>query len=355
MRLLDRYIGRTIVAAIAIAGLVLLGLFTFITFVEELQDVGTGHYGFLEVFKYVLMKIPRLAYELFPVAALIGALMGLTALSRSAELVAMRAAGIARGTIVLAVLKAGLLFVVLAIVLGEFISPYTEQYARGYAAARKSDQLATRSGKGFWVRDGNSYINIKAVLPGDRLEGVYIYEFDDNARLRTSTYARGASYVDGQWVLTEIRQTEVAEYGVVSRDIEQASWSSVLRPELLSIVAVKPEILSVWSLVRYIEYLDSNNLETRLYRHAMWAKIFYPVATAVMVFLAVPLVLSSRSRSVSMGRRVMLGFMIGLAFHVTNQAAGNLGAVVDLSPLASAAAPTLLALLVGMVMLRRTA
>ncbi|NNM01447.1 MAG: LptF/LptG family permease, partial [Gammaproteobacteria bacterium] len=179
--------------------------------------------------------------------------------------------------------------------------------------------------------------------------------FDDDARLRTSTYARSASYVDGQWVLSGIRQTEVAEHGVVARQIEQASWNSVLRPELLSIVAVKPEILSVWSLVRYIEYLDSNNLETRLYQHAMWAKIFYPAATAVMVFLAVPLVLSSSSRSVSMGRRVMLGFLIGLAFHVINTASGNLGAVVDLSPLASAAAPTLLALLVGMVMLRRTA
>ncbi|MBT8447140.1 MAG: LPS export ABC transporter permease LptG, partial [Gammaproteobacteria bacterium] len=292
MRLLDRYIGRTIVAAIAIAGLVLLGLFTFITFVEELSDVGTGQYGFPEVISYVAMKVPRLAYELFPVAALIGALIGLTALSRSAELVAMRAAGVARGAIVLAVLKAGLLFVVLAIVLGEFVSPYTEQYARSYSAAKKSGQVATRTGKGFWARDGNSYINIKAVLPGDTLEGVYIYEFDDDARLRTSTYARSASYVDGQWVLSGIRQTEVAEHGVVARQIEQASWNSVLRPELLSIVAVKPEILSVWSLVRYIEYLDSNNLETRLYQHAMWAKIFYPAATAVMVFLAVPLVLS---------------------------------------------------------------
>ncbi len=355
MRLLDRYIGRTIVGAIVVVSLVLLGLFTFITFVEELQDVGTQEYGFLEVVAYVLMKTPRLAYDLFPVAALIGALMGLTALSRSAELVAMRAAGIPRGAIVLAVLKAGLLFVVLAIVLGEFISPYTEQYAKGYALAKKTSQVATRSGKGFWARDGNSYINIKAVLPGDRLEGVYIYEFDDDARLRTSTYADSANYADGQWRLQGIRQTEVGEYGVVAREIDQASWSSVLRPELLSIVAVKPEILSIWSLVRYIDYLESNNLETRLYRHAMWAKIFYPVATAVMVFLAVPLVLSSRSRSVSMGRRVMLGFLIGLAFHVGNQAAGNLGAVVDLSPFASAAAPTLVALAVGMLMLKRTA
>jgi len=63
VRLLDRYIGRTVITTTLIVLAVLLALFTFMTFLSELKMVGRGHYGYLQALTYVVMAIPRLCYQ----------------------------------------------------------------------------------------------------------------------------------------------------------------------------------------------------------------------------------------------------------------------------------------------------
>ncbi len=77
------------------------------------------------------------------------------------------------------------------------------------------------------------------------------------------------------------------------------------------------------------------------------------LALVAMVVLAVPMVLRA-DRSVSVGQRVLVGAMIGLAFHLLNQAAGHLGVVYEVMPMFSAGAPTLIMLLAAGLMLART-
>ena len=69
-----------------------------------------------------------------------------------------------------------------------------------------------------------------------------------------------------------------------------------------------------------------------------------------MVFLAIPLVLGSASRSVTVGRRILIGALIGLTFHVLNQASGHLGIVFGVPAAVSALGPTLLVLLIGVAL-----
>ncbi len=68
MRLLDRYLGRVVRGAIGINVAVLLCLFTLFEFVERLKDLGRGGYDLSGVAISVAARIPRLCYELFPLA-----------------------------------------------------------------------------------------------------------------------------------------------------------------------------------------------------------------------------------------------------------------------------------------------
>lgn len=352
MKTLDRYIGRAVAGAILTVTVVLVAVFSFFKFIDELDAVGRGSYGVLQVAEYVLLSMPHLAYELFPMAALLGSLIALGNLVATSEITVIRAAGVSLGRIVLSVLKAGVVIMVIAVIVGEFIAPPSEQVGRHRRSIAQSDQIALKTKHGFWARDGASYINIRRVLPGNRVEDIYIYEFDEDHRLRVSTHARSAEYRDGRWLLNGIKQTDIGDERITGRQVDQAVWDSLLRPALINVVMIDPASLSMRELSGHISYQRANAQDSQRYEQALWTKVVYPLATGVMVFLAVPLVFGA-SRSVGVGQRIMLGAVIGLVFHIVNQAAGHLGVVYHLSPALSVAAPTLVVLGVGIVLLRR--
>ena len=217
--ILDRYIGANVVAGVLLALLVLLGLFTLFEFVDELEHLGRGEYSLGPILLYVTLRVPRLTYELFPIAALVGALIGLGMLARNGELTVMRCAGLSRRDIAMSVMKSGLIFVVCSMCLGEFLSPYAEQYGTNYRSMKRNSTVSLRTRGGLWARDGDSYINIRQVLPGNTLRDIYIHEFDAAARLRTTTHAREARYEANRWILEEIVQTQFGDRKLVRKQL----------------------------------------------------------------------------------------------------------------------------------------
>lgn len=353
MKILDRYVGVAVVSATATVLVVLVALFSFFSFIDELEKVGSGSYGVVQSIVFVLLSMPGLTYELFPMAALIGSLLGLGTLMRNSEITVIRCCGVSKVRLMLSVMKAGAVFVLIAVFIGEFIAPPAERFAREYRSLAISDRITLKTQNGFWARDGNSYINIRQILPGDQVADVFIYEFDEDNRLRISTYAKSARYNGKRWVLEGISQTILEDGEIRTRQVDMATWDSLLKPDLITMIAINPDSLSIWSLVKYIGFLSSNRQNSQRYEHALWIKLTYPLATIVMVFLAIPMVLRA-SRSTTVGRSILLGGLIGLGFHLLNQAAGHLGVVFELPPVISAAGPVMLVLLVALALAVRT-
>ena len=78
-------------------GFVLIGflaLFAFFDLIGELRDLGNGNYHLQQIFSVVLFWVPAHAYELFPVAVLIGTLYVLAHFASNSEFTVMRAAGL---------------------------------------------------------------------------------------------------------------------------------------------------------------------------------------------------------------------------------------------------------------------
>lgn len=353
MNILDRYIGWNIISATLTVLAVLVAVFTFFAFIDQLEDVGRGNYGLAGVLVFVLFTMPKIAYELFPMAALIGCLIGFGAMMRNGELAVIRCVGVPKARVVYAVVKAALLLLAFAMLNGEFLAPPAERFAKDYRSIAINDRVTFKSENGFWARDGNSYINIREILPGDQLRDVYIYEFDAANRLRLSTYAEFARYAGREWVLQNISQTVLGEDGLERRTLPEAAWDSILKPDLLQMVTIDPDSLSIWNLLKYSRFLRNNGQNAQRYEHVMWLKLTYPLASIVMVVLAVPMVLRA-SRSVTVGQRVLVGALIGLGFHLLNQAAGHLGVVYEIPPFLSATGPALLMTGVAAWLLART-
>ncbi len=352
MKILERLIASQVIIGTAVALVALLALFTFVALVDELGSVGKGSYDVGTVVEYLLWTSPRRAFVLFPLAALLGSLVGLGNLSSHLELTVMRASGFSVSEVVIAVLKGGVVMMVVAVALGELAAPVAERRAQALRSAALERAAEFGTGSGFWARDGESFINIGRVLPDDDLQQITIYEFDGERRLRVATRARAARYEDSGWTLDGVAQTVFDGDQVRVREVEHAAWASGFEPGLVDVVAVRPESLSAAGLVHYGRYLRANGLDASRFDLALWNKLVYPLATGVMIFLSVPLVLG-RLGSGQVGQRVLVGVLTGIAFHVVNQTSGQVGVVYGLSPLGSALLPTALFFAFALWRLRR--
>lgn len=352
MKILDVYIGKILNQTIFAVLFVLLAIFAFFEFLDELDQLGKGRYGLGDAIEYTLLSMPRMTYEIFPIAALIGSLVGLSGLVNSSEITAIRIAGLSLRQVIIIVLKMALFSIAFATLLGEFVVPYTDQQAENMRSVATSDQITLKTRNGFWSRDKNNFINIRKILPGNRVEGIFIYAFDDAHHLLHSTHAKRASYQDGRWLLEDINLTRFTSNRVKRKHIDKAAWDSMLNPELVNLVAVKPNNLSVRDLNKYINYLTTNSQNSLQYSQALWFKSLYPLTTAVMIFLAIPIVLNA-PRSVTLGQRILIGAAIGLLFHIFTKAVSHLGIVLNINPALSITVPTLLTFLAALLMLQR--
>lgn len=352
MRILDRYIAGEVVRGTGLALLVLLALLSFFTLVAEIEETGKGSYGVWQAIQYVLLTLPRRTYELLPTATLLGSMLGLGALAANSELVVIRAAGVSFARIVWSVLKVGVGVALVAVVLGEFIGPVSMEYAQNQRAMAMSGQAVLKSGSGFWARDGHSFINVERLRYGGRIEGIHIYEFDDQRRLRTVTQADAGLFAEGRWLLEGLRQSVINEDSVAVRNVPQDVGTTLLEPELLNVVVAKPEGLSAFDLHKYVGYLRENGLNTDRYEVAFWSKVVSPFANLVMLLVALPFVFGPL-RSVAVGQRMLAGVLVGVSFYLLNQTFVRVGQIYDLSPFLSAGLPSLGFLAAALVAIRR--
>jgi lipopolysaccharide export system permease protein len=355
VRLIDRYIGRTILRYSSLVFIVLMGIFLFMVFIEELADAGIGNYDLTAILRFVVLSAPQIAYQIFPMVALIGAILGLSSLALGSELIIIRASGVSMARITFSVLKIGAFFMVILILIGEFVNPWAESTAQRGRAAALERSIDQRNSFGLWMRDGKNYINIGEVLPDFTLLDIRIFEIDERNRLVSMQYAGRGHYQDKAWKLFDLRKTEIdVEGNSAVALLDQSDWLTAITPDMMSDFLISPEQLSLHQLRRYMTYLRDNEQDIRSYQLAYWQKLALPLSTAAMLVLAIPFVFGSL-RSGSMGRNLFIGIMAGLLFYVVNKAFGYIVLGYGVSPIAGAVSPTVLLFFATFFMYRRVA
>ncbi len=351
MNILDRYIATTVISSSLMTLLVLASLAAFFSFLGQLGDLSET-FGVWQAAEYVILSLPRRAYEVFPTSVLLGSLLGLGALASNSELVVMRASGLSVRRITLSVIKAGVILMLIAIFLGEVIGPPGEQQAQTRRADAQSKSISLQGDYGFWARDGSRFVHIRQVLPGTRLEDITIYEYNDHHELQSVTRADSARYEQDKWLLTDILQSKISTQGVTTHKIENTYWDSLLKPEVLDVLPVQPENLSAISLNKYVKHLQDNNLDSRRYELAFWIKLVTPLSVLVMLLVSMPFVFGPL-RSSGTGQRILIGVLVGMGFFLLNQALNQIGLVYGFSPFLSAILPSIIFTVTGMYALKR--
>ncbi|WP_234086062.1 LPS export ABC transporter permease LptG [Azonexus sp. R2A61] len=350
--LYQRYLQREVLAAVMLVLLAFLALFSFFDFVDELRRVGSGTYDIWRAALVVALSLPGLVYELVPIACLIGALYALSTMARHSEITVLRASGMSTAGLLGTLCRAALLLAVLTFLIGEVLVPFTEKLAHEIKANALNRVVAQQGfSSGVWVKDGRSFVNIRRVTTQTFLEGIRIYRFDDRNALVSVTDAASASFDKTVgWRIQEVVRTALAGDRASVERLPEDVWASSVTPNLLAVLMVPPERMSLMNIFSYTRHLAENRQNTDRYVIAMWKKFLYPLSALVMVALALPFGYA-HDRVGGVSLKIFTGVMLGIAFYALNGLFSNLGVINAWPPFASAAAPSALFLLAAGAMI----
>jgi lipopolysaccharide export system permease protein len=345
MNILTSYIVKEVLKGSFFALILLLTLFNLFSFSDELKDLGKGNYQLREIIIYLALSTPAVFYTLIPSAALIGSIFVLGGLANNSEIIAMRAAGLSIFGVIRSVMLAGVILVSVAIAVGEFIAPETERAAQLLKTTAQNNRVVMRAKYGIWLREGNSFVNIRQIEKKSNLIDISYYDLDKAHHLKQVKHAQTGNFVgDEKWQLNQVKTTQLFKNSVSASHAETEYWKTSIAPELLDIVVVTATNLSSFDLAKYIGFLKGNNQKSQTFEAAFWARVLNPFVTFVMLLVSAPFVIGIK-RGTGVGGRLIIGIIIGLSFNILDQLTSHIGIVYNFNPLLTALLPSTLVLI----------
>jgi lipopolysaccharide export system permease protein len=331
MGLLSSYLMRSILIStvlVLVVLLVLAGLFEFISQLEDTQ----GNFGVPQALLYTLLRLPQLSFEMLPIAVLIGSLLGLGGLANGSELVVMRTAGLSVTRLAGMVAISGVVLMVFTGVIGEFIGPPLDYFARTMRTEARYEQEDRDIQNAAWVKDGPVILHLERINPEFEFGALYMFRFNEDNTLKSIARAENSGIDDSdKWILENFRETRFRDDGVQVIESSVAVESFEVNSEMLGITFVKPISLSGRGLLSYISYLRKNDLNAERYETELWSRISKTVTVVLMPVLALAFVFGSL-RSAGSGSRLLIGVLIGLAYLLASEMIANSGQVFNLNP-----------------------
>ena len=351
-KIIDRYLWKATLQGLLIAWIALVTLDLFFAFISEAGKTN-ALYSTSQALVYLTYTIPARFYEYFPMAILIGTLLGLGNLAANSEFIAMRAAGISIKQIIFSVLKLGLLLIIGVFLVGEFLVPSADLQARNFKAHLKNKNITLTGGAGLWVKEKNKILHIGNVLNKQQLSDISIYTFNkDRSGLESLKTVSSANLKEKGWQLNNVNTAQFNPTQVNKQQRKEQLDPNFLNPQILDIATIEPEQLSTQELDKIIKHQRSNKIKSEKYELIYWKRFSVPLSALVMLVIAMPFLFGS-NRGGGAGSRVFYGIVLGILFSLLNRAVNELGFVLGISPLMSAFIPSLLFLLGGLLFLKR--
>jgi len=377
MRIYERYFARQVYLAFIFILFAFSGLFFFFDLINELNTVGHGNYKFGYAVLRVALQTPSRFYEIIPVAALISTIYVFAQMAANSEYTIFRVSGLSTGQALRSLMKIGIPLVALTYFIGEVVGPYSDQLSERVRLEALGSAVSSSFASGVWVKDTltaredgqqvTRFVNVGELMPDATVSDVRIYEFDPGFRLTNVRTAKTGRYEGkGHWLLTGVTDTQLTVlppagktqadalnpvYRAKQVDLPEYSLRSELTPQILSVLLVSPDRMSMFNLFRYIQHLVENHQDTQRYDIALWKKVLYPFAVLVMLVLSLPFAYL-HTRAGVVGVKVFGGIMLGMSFQLINTLFSHIGMLNTWPAPATAALPALIYLALGLAGLK---
>lgn len=357
MNVLSRYLFRYFAAMLGLVLPGVVGIYLLIEAAEKLYDIIGSGAPFMAGASYFFLIIPRLVYELAPMAVMLSGFLSVMLLSRHGEILALRASGVSPWWII----RYFLLFAVFisALMLAAqilFIPKATEAAKTIWRVDIKKQPLkgTLKDDRLFYHGEGDIWTARLARPDAKVLQDAYVIKFDNDYNIIQIIGAMRAEYLNDEWVFHNgfnKMETPQKGPGFYVNTFDSLGVKLDERPEDFVAVRKPPAEMSMVSLWKGIQRLRQSGYDPTEQEAVLWGEITYPFLGVALLWLGLPIMLQKERGGLAIG----LG--IGLAFGFATLASWDffiaLGKTGKLPPLISAIMTHLLLLGAGFAALKR--
>ena len=357
MKILDRYIVKTMAFYTLSVMFIWLGVYAFLNFINEANSIGHADYTAINAMFYVVLDLPSVAYAHSSVIILLGSLLALGHLAATSQLIIVRSSGTSIMGITTIVVKVALVFISVLILMGELIAPMATEYAENSRSKALGQNVQTKSQQGFWVKDNNSIIHVNKNFDGHLFGDVTLIKLKNSNTLESVTHADSAIF-DGKNLKLEqgdnyqISKNQKKFYRIEPDYLKQKKIQVSFDQEFISSLSKEPYELSTWHLLKKINFLAENNLATDAFEVELYKRIVKPFTLVAMIIFSMLFVFGSL-RDASLGKKVFLGLMLSLTFELFSRIGSVLSLRLDYNHFLIASIPTLIVLIFALILLKR--
>ena len=373
-KIYERYFAKQIYASFGFILFALVALFLFFDVLSELGSVN-AKYTLSLALLHVLLKVPSRMVEIIPIAGLIGSIYVFAMMASQSEFTIFRVAGLDIKRSLFTLGKVSLPIVVFTLLISEVLGPYAESLSERIRMQALGSTFSSQFRSGVWVKDqlrdsdgsgpirpGVRYVNVGTIDQNDQIRQIRMYEFDPNYRLLSIRSAASGRFDNlGIWELNDVSETRFTErrsndpldavYSAQTKVIPKLSLESQVTPQILNVLLISPEKMSIVSLGRFILHLQDNKQNMQRHAIAFWKKVIYPFIIFVMLALALPFAFM-KVRAGSVGIKVFGGIMLGMSFQLFNTLFSSIGLLGALPAFFTAIFPPLVYLVLAFLALK---
>jgi LPS export ABC transporter permease LptG len=350
--LLDMYVGKQYLRILFMTMAGMLGLFYISTFIDLSDKWFKGQTSLAMLVEFLFWSTPQFLSYIIALAVLLAALVTVGLLTKSSELIVMRACGIS-------LYRTALPLVAFAAAASAILFGMEETVLA--TANRNADRLKhiirTGSPQTFgilnrkWMvgSDGEVY-HYQFYDPRNReLNSLSVFTFDDSEHtIRSRMFAMRARYMPAagpsgpapQW---QLEQGWAREFGPKTQIQGFAPFTErtvALEPaEYFVTEAREPDLMNFAQLRRYIGELRVSGYDVLEHEVGLYRKVAFPFVTLVMTLIAVPFAVSTGKRGAMYG--IGVGIVLALVYWTMISVFGAFGAGGLIAPLLAAWAPNL--------------
>lgn len=353
--ILTRYIGRRVALNVAIILVIIVTLSLTFELMEEGDNIASRTGELIPaISRYIALRLPEVAAELLPFAALIGAVIAIGLLLRHSEMVAIWNSGVSALGLMRAVLPVGLVLVAIQIGLDDRVVPPTrtalENWGVGKAAQREG--MLKSGSTSVWLLTDGDVVHIPAKAATEvHFRNLEIFRRNEEGLLTDYTYAADARRDGSDWLLSNVIRRTVNPPAIET--LAYLQWQAPAAVEQIPLISKLQKDLRLEQLWQLVANAGYGQRSPELYRTWLHYRISSAFAPLLLILLVVSL--AQRFRRTGTFVRLMISSIgIGFAFMVFEGTSLSMGEAGLLQPVVAAWGPNvLLASVIGALVFAR--
>jgi lipopolysaccharide export system permease protein len=355
MKIKDRYIANTLLTYSIVVLSVWLSIYSFFNFLAELNNVGAVNYTILEAFKYIILKLPEVAYDQVSPVILLGCVLGMGHLATTGQLIILRASGISILKITWFTLKNAMIFLIFITMIGELVAPTLSIFAENERSNALGQNSVSSSQDGFWIRDGDNFINVKNNVDGSVFNDITVIEVNNESNKIERVVNSQSAIFDGQNINMEstnifsIDSTNLLD-NIDLKELNLYKKRVTFDQDLIDSLEKEPKDLTTFTILKQIQFLKHNKLRAEVFEIELYKRLVKPITLITMILLAMLFIFGS-TRDATLGRKIFFGVAIGLSFELISRIGGALALSFDFNPLLSTFLPAIAIMIVATTVL----